>query len=189
MSWIKSIVTGSQGWDQADRVETYWIGDPAIDRDKSRADEYRETLDPRALSVRPGKQPTKLLISLPDAAARAEISARTATSVEATFVLAFELCVTFPELENAGATYLGGRRQVDPEIMVLLSKDPNSCAMVAVIGEWICRKSFLSEQEKKASSPASGVESSSPRRSTARSATRRGKRSKAARTSADKESA
>jgi len=159
MSEKKTWLSGMAGWqERGNIVETYWIGDPAIDQDASNGDRYLETLDAGALVVRDGETPQRIRVTLPDATQLLEIRSALQGSLEAGAATAFALCVGFPDLEDSGEIqreYRGGSFRLPLGFMHALVRDGEGASMVTTIGTWIWRRSLLDEQEKKASSAES----------------------------------
>jgi|GEM_PF-5892040 len=180
------------GWDESGNVvDTYWIGDPAIDEAKSDADAYFSSFDPAHLVVKPGAKPVRMVIRLPDAVQWVEISTHLQSDLPLPVALArasvcaFGLCVRFPEVESAAPVYrFGAERLPEGFLRQLRQKDDR---FFARIGAWLIVSYTLTDDEKKASSQGSGEKtSSSSPTTTATDATPGVKHSRGARTSAKK---
>lgn len=156
----KRWLSGVQGWDKSGNIiETWWRGDPAIDQDKSDMDRYEEELERDALVVIKGEEPQLLRITMPTAGQLLAIQSAISGGFETAAAVAFALCVRFPELEEEDPPllmeYRGGSRCLPSSFMATLALDPSCAMMIVTIGSWIWRKAFLSDSEKKVSSPES----------------------------------
>jgi hypothetical protein len=164
----KTWLDGYIGWDAGgSTIETYWIGDPAVDPEKSDADRYLLNLEKEALAIRPGAEPARVLVSLPSSAQFMEIREHMASSPEAAAVAAFGLCVRFPDmelpLERVGASW----RLPNKFLMALVTdREGNGGAMVSTIGQWIIGKCLMTDDEKKRLLQASTAKTSGPQGST-----------------------
>ena len=173
-----------RGWTEGGNgpIETYWMGDPAIDLEASDVDRYRESMAMDALVVRKGAKPLKLEVTLPgDAPTRMllqEVAARAASEREQgeepdrKFAMliaeaAFRMCVRFPDLETIadGADKRPGpakrvrgphgKLELPDRFMGMLASNPKWTPMLITIGSWIWTRTFLTVAEKKTSSQVS----------------------------------
>jgi len=165
----KRWLSGLHGWDKHGNViETWWIGDPAIDFAKSDGDRYVEELEKEALVVLPDEEPELLRITLPAPGQIMEIREAFRGSLELGATTAFALCVRFPGLEKPDdpeeeplqCEYRGGSVRLPAGFLRSLVNDPSGADMITTIGLWIWRKAALSDSEKKVSSPASTAKTS-----------------------------
>lgn len=164
-TWLDSL----QGWEEAGTVvDTYWIGDPAIDREKSDSPRYLRNLEKDALAIKPGQTPITVRIALPNAPSVMEIRSRARESYEAAAAAAFELCVTFPDAENIGRENVGGSWRLPRKIMMALIRNHElgGAEMINVIGSWVIRQCFMTDEEKKLLSPGSMKKTSESQAST-----------------------
>jgi len=160
----KRWLSGMHGWDKRGNViETFWIGDPAIDFAKSDSERYMEELEQDALAILPGEEPQLLRITLPDPGQFMAIREAMGGGMENAAALAFALCVRFLRLEKPDdpdeptihMEYRGGSWCLPSGFLMALARDPSGADMIKTIGIWIWSKSALSESEKKVSSPGS----------------------------------
>lgn len=166
----KRWLSGLRGWDSAGNViETYWVGDPAIDQDKSDLERYKEELEKEALVVKEGEEPELLRITLPEGPQLAELQEAARAGIENAAALAFALSVRFPDLEKPKdpeeepayePEYRGKSLRLPMDFLSALLRQPGGPHMVQSIGMWVFNKVFLSDQEKKASSPESTAKTS-----------------------------
>jgi hypothetical protein len=156
------------GWGAGGNVvETYWLGDPAVDIEKSDVPAYLRTLDIAALAIRPGETPVRLLVTLPTPTQWAEISSHLSrdfaehqrAAIKA-MTAAVELCVRFPDDEGAAPVYLHGFERLSPGLMRFLQREQPG--LIPALGGWLISKYALTDDEKKASSLDVGPKTSSP---------------------------
>jgi len=167
-TWLDSL----SGWEpEGNVVETCWSGDPAVDQVRSDLAAYFRTLDRSVLAIWPGMTPVRMLVRLPSPAEWGNIhpfmvagAAGDQGSQMSASIVAFELCVRFPEVQAA-----------QPHIRQGLPRLPQSflrgllmahASMIVVVGSWIISHYALSGDEKKTSSPASTEKTSGPEGST-----------------------
>ena len=154
MGNTKTWLDGLQGWDpDGSVIDTYWVGDPAIDQDKSDHERYFTNLEKDALCIRPGCKPGMLRITLPSGPSMMEIRTRLVMSQEAAAAAAFELCVTFPDNDEIARVNHGGAwRLPQPILMALIAnRELAGADMIKIIGMWIIGKCLLTDEEKKTS--------------------------------------
>lgn len=193
MTWIDTT-----GWDSAGPIDTFWMGDPAINQDASDLEAYNDSLDPGTLVVKDGETPVRMLVLLPTAKQydqmRGELrlmadrdddktAALTDPAFTAACIVAVECCVRFPDEPTAQPKHRFGCKRLPVNTIKLLHlKFPE---LIAMIGVWIMSRYVMDANEKKASSSASGQKTSVKKgRTTAKRAARKGKGSKAVRTKA-----
>lgn len=161
-TWLDGLV----GWEpEGNAVDTYWCDDPAIDPELSELEEYALDLDKSHLAVRPGQTPVRMVVSLPSAAQWGNIRPHLQElGLDSAAIIAFELCVRFPDVEAAEPEHrLGFLRLTERFMGALVRERP---VMVRNVGCWLINRYSLTEDEKKTSSPESTKKSSSRRDST-----------------------
>jgi hypothetical protein len=156
------------GWQEdGNEIHSIWPCENIDPEQESDWDAYWETLDPVHVKILPGQNPVKILITLPNASQKTEASnllfgmaqSKTVVTEEVTTRM-FQSCVRFPELEVAKERPLkmkkvGRRSELPDHFMSYLVNTGQGAMMVHAIGGWIYQRSFLTDQEKKASSPES----------------------------------
>jgi hypothetical protein len=157
----KTWLDGILGWaPEGSTVETFWIGDPAVDPDRSDREAYKHDLGKEHLVLRDGARPARMLVSLPTAAQWGNIRPHIQElGIESAAVIAFELCVRFPDVPDARPEQrLGFQRLPEPFMRAVSVRDP---VLIAVVGMWLINRYMLTEDEKKTSSPGSTRKTSS----------------------------
>jgi len=151
----KTWLDGIHGWDEAGNViETCWCTDPAVDIEKSDLDSYMEHLDKSHLVFHKGQKPAKMTVRLPTAAQWGNIQSHLHEVGHATAaIVAFQLCVRFPDQDNAHDELILGFKRLNEKFMMGLTR--GFPAMVETVGAWIINRYLLTEEEKKVSSPGS----------------------------------
>lgn len=162
----KTWLDGILGWaPEGNTIETYWIGDPAVDEARSDREAYKRDLGQEHLVLRDGATPARMLVSLPTAAQWGNIRPHIQElGIESAAVIAFELCVRFPDIEAAETEHRLGFKRLNQRFMRAVSvRDP---VLIAVVGMWIINRYMLSDDEKKTSSHESTKKTSSRQGST-----------------------
>lgn len=155
-SWLEAF----HGWEpDGNEIDTYWPGDPAVDKKKSDTAGYYKYLDKGKLVLNAdGPPPVNIHITLPGPSQHLELKNILVTMSQDKDIIseelaarAFQLCVTFPDLDLEMHD-VGRRKELPDSFMGWLAKNKevDGATMIYVIGSWIFSKTFVSDAEKKA---------------------------------------